>query len=679
MVTMTGKGSIRTKLVLSFMGTIWVALLITTAAFVITEVVRARGAMVSNVSVLANVIGLNSTAALLFDDVATAEETLSALRAKEDVIAAVIYTSEGEPFASYVRVDAIRFRVPRYEASGERFGVDRLDLFRDIEVDGEKVGSVFIRSDTEALRVLIIQFAAMAAGMMALASFIAWYGAARLQRQIAAPLGALARGSEAMAEGDLSFRVEVETEDEIGTLAHAFNGMASSLRGLVTQVGDNTRAVSEATRTLRGASDEMHAEASKQEIAVEGTAESIERMSGSIDEVNASVETLAATAQETSSSALEMDNTISTIATHMDDLAETIDSVASSVVEMTSAIREIARGADTLNGATESTASSLHQLSASVEQVERNAQQSHVLSEQAMERAGRGMRSVQETVGGMRKIQESFGGLEVIISRLDEKSQSIGEVLNVIEGVVEQTNLLALNAAIISSHAGEHGRAFAVVAEEVKNLSDRTAGSTKEIGGLIAAVQAEIANAVESMTGGGARVDAGVKFSLEAGEILKAISHGAEESTVKANEIVQATGEQARGLERVEQAMLQVKQIVEQLNRGTHEQDNASAEITRGVERMRELGQNAKRSTQEQRKESRHITDAVEVVAGRINQILGATKDQTKQSEQILEALGVFREVTVESSRRAEEMKRTVELLADRSAALDEEIGRFSV
>ena len=133
------------------------------------------------------------------------------------------------------------------------------------------------------------------------------------------------------------------------------------------------------------------------------------------------------------------------------------------------------------------------------------------------------------------------------------------------------------------------------------------------------------------------------------------------------------------GLQRVDLAMVQVRQIAKQLSSGTHEQDNASAEITRGVERLRQLGQEVKRSTHVQRTESRHIAHSVEVVASRSNLILSAKTEQSKQSEAILEALKVFREVTVESARRAEEMKSTVDVLTERAGALDEEVGRFSL
>ncbi|MDP6977054.1 MAG: methyl-accepting chemotaxis protein [Myxococcota bacterium] len=673
--------SIRSQLSLGILKTTGVVLAVVLLLFVSMELATSKDAMTRSLTSLSAVIGMNSGPALEFDDAAAAEETLSALKAEERVMAAVIYDKDGEVFARYNRSDVTEFAAPkatRGRIEFDWFG-NKFDLFSEISIAGAKVGTVFIRSDTREVRALIMQTAISAVGMLVLAGLVAWFGAAQMQEGIATPLAALAEGSESMAHGDLSTRVDIERDDEIGTLADTFNGMVMSLRGLVAKVGENTRAVSDAAVVLRGASDGMRLVSSRQETAVEDSAESIEKMTASIEEVNHAVSTLADEAKDTSTAAVEMDGSIVQIAAHMDELSQTIDSAASSIVQMTAGIREIAQFADTLKNATESTSTSLQQLSSSVGEVEENARQSQELSAQATDDAERGMRSVQETVHGMKQIQDSFVGLEEVISRLDLQSQNIGDVLGVIEGVVEQTNLLALNAAIISSHAGEHGRAFAVVAEEVKNLSDRTAGSTKEIGSLISDVQQEIANAVQSMSDGGERVDRGVALSLEAGEVLKTMAESARMSHGTAKDIVTATGEQAKGLQRVDLAMVQVRQIAKQLSSGTHEQDNASAEITRGVERMRQLGQEVKRSTHVQRTESRHIAQSVEVVASRINQILAATTDQSKQSEQILEALKVFREVTVESARRAEEMQSTVDVLSERAGALDEEVGRFSL
>jgi methyl-accepting chemotaxis protein len=289
------------------------------------------------------------------------------------------------------------------------------------------------------------------------------------------------------------------------------------------------------------------------------------------------------------------------------------------------------------------------------------------------------MSAVHETVEGMREIKQSFEGIDAIIRNLSQKSESIGEVVKVIESVVEQTNLLALNAAIISSQAGEHGRAFSVVAEEVRSLAERTASSTREIAGLIDSVQGGVSDAVHAMEQGATRVERGVELSNEAGRILREIGDGTQQSTRWAKEILEATRSQAADIDQVGVAMAQVKEIAMQLNRGTHEQDSASSEITRGVEQMRHLGLEVKNAAQEQRRESGLITRSVEAVAARIKSISVETREQAELADQIQNALAVFREVTIENSRRAEQTSETIGDVAAHAQGLEEEVDRFRV
>jgi methyl-accepting chemotaxis protein len=642
-----------------------------------TQYSRARRGMVEHLTVIAHMVGETTSASLLFADSADAALTLQALEAQQHVVAATLFDDQGDVFASYLRDDLEAPVAPSIIADGHRFGDAGLQLFEPVTMDGERIGTVYILSDTRELSALVSSFIGVFIVVMGASLLVCYLGASWLRRQFARPLDALMQGSTRMAEGDLSIEVEVYGEDELTTLARAFNGMVASLRDLVAQVGENTAGISSVTHTLREGSESLSLEAGRQELAIGDTALSIQRINDSIRDVNNGVETLSHTATETSSAAMQMDTSIGEIAGHMDSLSETIDGTASSVVEMTGAIREIARNADQLNDSTDFTVSALGLLSQAVKQVESNAQETHQLSEETAEQAELGRHSVQQTVNGMLQIQDSFTGIEKLISELNVKSASIGEVVKVIEGVVEQTNLLALNAAIISSQAGEHGRAFSVVADEVRNLAERTAGSTREISELIQSVQQGIGDAVGAMDQGSERVKNGVALSRQAGEILRVIGNSAQTSSERIHEIVGATERMALDIDKVNGAISQVKTIAAQLNRGTHEQDSASADIKRAVERMRDLGQRIKRSTQEQRNESGLITESVEVVAARINQILESTKEQSKQGEQILEALQVFREVMLQSKDRSDEMRHGLGELSERSGTLEQEIGRF--
>ncbi len=674
-----GRDSIQRRIVNGFIVTTGLALVLTAGALFTTAFLQFRQDMDENLRVLARVTGANAEAALLFDDDQAATETIRALKAVESIEAAVVYDGDGRVFAKYVRADVEGFRPPRELSFEPAWSREQIDLASRIHIGDEQVGTIFLRSDTKQVQAFLFTSMGIVVGVLVISFFLCWWGAARLQRSIALPLEQLVQGAASMAAGDLSTQVAVGSDDEVGVLARAFNAMVDSLRGLVSQVGQNTRYVASALGKLTAASSAMREEAQRQEEAVESTAESVGGIITSMHTVNSNVEALSETAIETSSAAIEMDSSIAETATHIDELSEIIETTASSVVEMTSGIREIARSADTLNQSTESTAQALELLSRSVRSVETNANESHELSDQTQSKAEQGMSAVHETVTGMMEIQDSFKGIDSIIQSLSEKSESIGAVVKVIESVVEQTNLLALNAAIISSQAGEHGRAFSVVAEEVRSLAERTASSTREIAELIESVQGGVHSAVAAMDQGTERVERGVELSSEAGRILQEIGESTQQSTRWAKEIVEATRSQAADIDQVGIAMNQVKETAMQLNRGTHEQDSASAEITRGVEQMRHLGLEVKNSAQEQRRESSLITQSVEIVAAKIKEISVETKDQSKRADQIQEALAVFREVTLQTTRRTQETAETVSDLADHAAGLEQEIDRFQV
>ena len=672
-----GQASIQRRIGREFFATTGLVLLLTAGALLATAFFQFQTVTDENLMALARVIGGNSEASLLFNDEQSAMDTLSALKAEESIEAAIVYDGDGLIFAKYVRSDIADFRPPREMFFEPHWNRNYIDLASKIMMGNENIGVVFIRADTNEAKSFLFMSIGIVFSVLVISLFLCWFGAARLKNHIAIPLERLVEGSARMAEGDLSTQVDVKSDDEMGVLARAFNAMVHSLRGLVAQVGENTRYVAEATEQLESSSSAMREEAARQENAVEATAESIERITSSMHAVNESVEALSETAAETSSAATGMDTSIAGTSAHIDDLTEVIDTTASSVTEMTTAIREIARSADTLNQSTESTASALELLSGSVRQVESNARESHVLSGETSEKAEQGMAAVHETVEGMQQIQDSFNGIESIISNLSEKSESIGAVVKVIESVVEQTNLLALNAAIISSQAGEHGRAFSVVAEEVRSLAERTSSSTREIAELINSVQGGVLAAVSAMEQGATRVEHGVELSNEAGRILREIGESSQQSTRWAKEIVEATRGQASDIDQVGIAMNQVKETATQLNRGTHEQDSAGNEITRGVEQMLQLGLEVKSATQKQRNESSLITRSVEAVAARIKEILVETQGQSKRADQIQEALQVFREVTVETTRRAAHASETVADLSAHAQGLEEEIGRF--
>jgi len=667
-LTSSKRRSINRQLAWAITLTTVASLLVACLTFIFYDARTGRAALVDRAAMLANVMATNSAVPLAFQDRGAIDETLAGLSAVPDVTAAVVYDTAGTPNAIYAPGEQTgpRQAIPLSQV-GYRFG----------SFDGDQVGSILLRLDTSSLAQRVRALLLIVAVVLAAAGAAGALVARRLQRQIARPLGELIENTSAVTQGDLTRPLAQAGNDEVGALVSSFNAMTVGLRDLVVQVRQSIGAVSDITRVLEERGGSLANHASRQGAAVAESAESVEQVSESIQSVNAHVERLADASHDTSSSIIQLDAAIGEIASHMDQLASAIDTTSSAVTQVTSSISEVVDGAESLQRASDETAERLGDLSSSVLQVKENAAQSHELSQESSREASEGMAAVRETIAAMGEIQASFGVFEGNVSRLAQKSTSIQEIVRVIEGVAEQTSLLSLNAAIIAAQAGEHGRAFSVVAEQVKELADRTHRSAREIADLIADVQQDTESAVSAVTEGVTLVERGVQRSNVAGEVLDRILEKTRSSSERVHQIVEATGRQSMDLERVDRALREVKSIVERINHSSHDQEQATREIGAVVENLRELGSAVRGSIDEQRRGSRLITQAAASVTDMVNQIVEATSNQTKGSEAIQTALQVFKDVTEETTLGADAINTSVASLLERAAHLETKIGRF--
>jgi methyl-accepting chemotaxis protein len=673
------RGSINRRMTLTVMLTTGISLFLACVSFWIYDFVTIRDAMTSQATTLARVIGINSAVALSFDDAMAADETLSALSVATPVEAAVIYDKRGKVFASYKAPDpeSMQLTTPIIQPLGLQFRKGHLDLFEAIRGGGKRTGTIYIRWSTQQLASRMQWYATIVAALLATMIFVVVALANRLQRHISEPLLDLVRGAKAIAGGDLATEVNVASTDEIGALARTFNAMSAALRGLVTEVRRSTSEVSVVSHLLEDAAESMSEESQRQKSAISEVSDSIAQATESIHDVNTSVDHLVASTEETSSSIVEMEASIVEVGGHMDHLGESIDSTAASVKQVAGNTDEVVKAVGNLQTATDGSLTHLSQLTSSVEEVKANAESSHTFSEDSCQEAAKGMTAVRETMETMYDIQNSFEHLQGSVSRLEEKSQAIDEILKVIGDVAERTSLLSLNAAIIAAQAGEQGKAFSVVSGEVSNLADRTHRSTREIATLILAVQKETETSVAAVNDGSEKVEQGVQRSNVAGAILRQISDKSQKSTERVRKIVEATNRQSGDLQRVDDAINEVKLMVEQINLSTRDQHRATAEIANAIEIIRSLGMGVRCSTDEQRQGSRLITNAMLSMSEMVAQISEASKAQAASSEAIEHSLHVFHDISEESTRRADNMNTMVSTLSQRSQKLEREMDRF--
>ncbi|MGA9120472.1 MAG: methyl-accepting chemotaxis protein, partial [Bacteroidota bacterium] len=196
---------------------------------------------------------------------------------------------------------------------------------------------------------------------------------------------------------------------------------------------------------------------------------------------------------------------------------------------------------------------------------------------------------VDETVVGMKRIAEVVNKSAATVKALGKSSDQIGEIIGVIDDIADQTNLLALNAAIEAARAGEQGRGFAVVADEVRKLAERTTKATKEIAGMIKAIQADTTGAVSSMAEGTKEVDEGIKLADKAGVSLNEIVEVSQKVTDMVSQIAAASEEQSSASEQISKNVEAISTVTAETAQGVQQIARAAEDLNRLTENLQQL------------------------------------------------------------------------------------------
>lgn len=270
----------------------------------------------------------------------------------------------------------------------------------------------------------------------------------------------------------------------------------------------------------------------------------------------------------------------------VDKLHETITKVANSSNDVSSAAslldgsaEQMAAGVEQAATQVNSVATASEEMSTTSSEIAQNCVMAAKSSEKASASAVTGEGIIQETISVMTRINERVKQSAGIIKSLGARSEQIGEVVGLINEIADQTNLLALNAAIEAARAGEHGRGFAVVADEVRKLAERTTGATKEIGDTIEAMQAETKNAVVSMKEGEDEVEQGAKEASKSGDALKDILKQVNTVTTEINQIAVASEEQTATTNEIATNIQQISEVMQDTAKRIQENAGASAQL----------------------------------------------------------------------------------------------------
>ena len=240
------------------------------------------------------------------------------------------------------------------------------------------------------------------------------------------------------------------------------------------------------------------------------------------------------------------------------------EQVASAADQLLRASEEVADRAAQQSDAASSMAASVEEMAVSIDQVKENATEAHNISEESDAISQQGASVIHNAANEMRKISEAVQASSQIVEELGRQSDQITSIVNTIKEIADQTNLLALNAAIEAARAGEQGRGFAVVADEVRKLAERTGLSTTEITDMVAKIQSGTRNAVSSMQAGVEQVGSGVELANRAGDSINLIRDGAQRVTEVVNGISESIAEQSMASNEIAQKLETIAQMSEE-------------------------------------------------------------------------------------------------------------------
>src|SRR5262247_106391 len=347
--------------------------------------------------------------------------------------------------------------------------------------------------------------------------------------QITKPVVQVVKLAERVGQGDLSRLVTVKSHDEIGQLAATFNDTVVRLRALVqteAERDEEKRKREELQRNITRFLDTA-TEIARGDLTQRGQVTS-DVLGSVVDAINVMVEELA---------------------TLIEGVREAAQQVLTSSTEMMGTMEATAGGAQTQSREAVAVSDTMEALTRSMRQVAENAEQSATSADLTLESAQKGEHAVRASLSGMQKIRGEVQGISKRVKNLADRSLEISEIVTTIEDISSQTNLLALNAAIEAAGAGEAGLRFAVVAEEVRKLAERSGKAAKDIVLLIKSVQTETQQAVVAMEEGTREVEDGYRVTVEAGERLRQIGEISQKTAALAREISQAAQEQVHDVE----------------------------------------------------------------------------------------------------------------------------------
>lgn len=491
----------------------------------------------------------------------------------------------------------------------------------------------FNDANTIAHRTLIVTFTIVAVIMGIAAIYI-------LSRDICKALGTLIVVTDNMAIGDLNRKMSEETKailrkrtDEIGDISKALTAM----RIYMTEMAEAAQRIADWDLTV-----EVKTKSETDELGI-AFSQMIQKMHQMVGQIAENAVTLSTASSQLSASASQSGEAVSQIAGTIQQVAkgtsqqtEHITRTAQAVEQMSRAIDGVAKGAQDQAAAAGKAASVTGQIASAIQQVAANAEESARGAGQAAQVARGGAETVDATIKGMGAIKTKVDLSAEKVREMGQRSDQIGAIVETISDIASQTNLLALNAAIEAARAGEHGKGFAVVADEVRKLAERSSAATKEIGGLIKGIQKTVLEAVTAMNEGAIEVESGVNLAGQAGYALKDILKSVEGVNLQVGQIAAAARQMNTLSNDLVSAVDSVSAVVEENTAATEQMAAGSNEVTQAIENIASVSEENSAAAEE-------VSASAEEMSAQVEEMSASAESLAEMAKALHEIVAQFK------------------------------------